>query len=156
MGKTILKMVKTIIFYKNLFKNTSISVFHTYRLLTIAKNNIKFYWKVIVMYVDFKLLGKRIAKRRHDLGIKQNVLAEKAGISNNYLSNIENGKSIPSLETFVILCLKLKTSPDYFLLGTMKTDDIPNNIIEKLKLCDKEQLDFICDLVDLLLSRKNR
>ena len=46
------------------------------------------------MYVDFDSLGKRIAQRRVALGYKQNELAEKADLSNNYLSNIENGHSI--------------------------------------------------------------
>lgn len=29
------------------------------------------------MYIDFEYLGKRIAQRRHELGYKQNELAEK-------------------------------------------------------------------------------
>ena len=33
--------------------------------------------------------------------ISQKELAKAVGISNNYLSNIENGYTIPSLETFI-------------------------------------------------------
>ena len=55
------------------------------------------------MYIDFESLGKRIAQRRMALGYKQNELAEMADLSNNYLSNIENGHSIPSLTTFANL-----------------------------------------------------
>ena len=50
------------------------------------------------MHIDFDELGLRIKKRRRELGLKQNELAEMMKISNNYLSNIENGHSIPSLE----------------------------------------------------------
>lgn len=53
------------------------------------------------MYIDFESLGKRIAQRRMALGYKQNELAEMADLSNNYLSNIENGHSIPSLTTLL-------------------------------------------------------
>ena len=40
------------------------------------------------MYIDFDSLGRRIAQRRRDMGIKQNELAERLDMSNNYLSNI--------------------------------------------------------------------
>jgi transcriptional regulator with XRE-family HTH domain len=43
------------------------------------------------MVIDFDELGLRIKKRRRELNLKQNELSEMLGISNNYLSNIENG-----------------------------------------------------------------
>ena len=43
------------------------------------------------MEIDYTSIGIRIAKRRKEAGIKQNILAEKIGISNNYLSGIERG-----------------------------------------------------------------
>ena len=92
------------------------------------------------MYIDFDSLGKRIAQRRIALGYKQNELAEKADLSNNYLSNIENGHSIPSLTTFANLCIQLETTPDMLLLGTIKTNDIPQSIIDNIKLCDDNSL----------------
>ena len=87
------------------------------------------------MYIDFEYLGKRIAQRRHELGYKQNELAEKADLSNNYLSNIENGRSIPSL------------------LGTIKTNDIPQSIIDNLKLCDDSSLKLINDIIQCVLNQ---
>lgn len=107
------------------------------------------------MYIDFKLLGKRISQRRHELGIKQNELAEKAEIANNYLSNIETGRSIPSLETFSRLCIVLNATPDSFLLGTVKTDDVTQSIIDNLKLCDNNSIDLVDDFVQLIVKRQN-
>lgn len=106
------------------------------------------------MYIDFKLLGKRISQRRHELGIRQNELAEKAEITNNYLSNIETGRSIPSLETFSRLCVGLNTTPDSFLLGTVKTDDVTQSIIDNLKLCDNNSIDLVDDFVQLIVKRQ--
>ncbi len=106
------------------------------------------------MNIDFKLLGKRIAQRRHELGLKQCTLAEKAGISNNYLSNIENGHSIPSLETFADICIALSITPDYLLLGTLRTDNIPQSIINNLKLCNDSYLSLINDIVMCFLKNK--
>jgi transcriptional regulator with XRE-family HTH domain len=105
------------------------------------------------MEIDFNILGKRIAQRRRELGLKQNELAEIADISNNYLSNIETGRSIPSLTTFATLCKCLKTTPDNFLLGTIKTDNIPQHIIDNLKLCNEDSLPLINDFIQLLINK---
>lgn len=107
------------------------------------------------MHIDFDLLGKRIAQRRHDVGYKQNELAEKADLSNNYLSNIENGHSIPSLTTFANICVQLETTPDMFLLGTIKTNDIPQSIVDKLKLCNNNSLELISEIIQCILNQQN-
>jgi len=107
------------------------------------------------MYIDFKLLGKRIAQRRRELGYKQNELAEKADISNNYLSNIETGRSIPSITTFATICVTLNTTPDNFMLGTIKTDNIPESIIDNLKLCNEDDLTLVNDFIQLLINRQS-
>jgi transcriptional regulator with XRE-family HTH domain len=87
------------------------------------------------MNIDFDMLGTRIKKRRRELNLKQNELSEMLGISNNYLSNIENGHSIASLEVFSDICIKLKITPDLLLLGVIRVDNIPENIKDNLKLC---------------------
>ena len=102
------------------------------------------------MEIDFSVLGKRISQRRHELWFKQCTVAEKAGISNNYLSNIENGKSIPSLQSFSDICIALSTTPDYFFLGTIRTDDAPKVLIDNLKLCNDEAIEMINDMVPKL------
>lgn len=108
------------------------------------------------MKIDFNLLGKRIAKRRHELGYKQCLVAEKAGISNNYLSNIENGKSIPSLETFADICNALSTTPDYLLLGIIKADSVPKEILDNLNKCDQNTLNTINDIIICFINRNNK
>lgn len=106
------------------------------------------------MDIDFEVLGKRIARRRHELGLKQCIVAEKAEISNNYLSNIENGKSIPSLQVFSDICIALSTTPDYFLLGTIRTDDIPKILIDNLKLCNDEAIEMVNDIVLYFIKKQ--
>lgn len=60
------------------------------------------------MYVDYKKIGVRIAQRRKEIKMKQNTLAEKTNLSNNHISNIENGYSVPSIETFANICKNLQ------------------------------------------------
>lgn len=72
------------------------------------------------MELDYSEIGKRIARRRKELGLKQTEVCERAGINDKYLSCIERATSIPSLEVVMRLALALDTTPDEFLVGSMR------------------------------------
>jgi transcriptional regulator with XRE-family HTH domain len=97
------------------------------------------------MMIDYSQVGKRIAKRRKVLNMTQDDLAEFTELSNNYISNIENNHSIPSLETLVKICIALDTTPDHILLGTYRNNDeqLILKINDKIKLCDQQKLRLI-------------
>ena len=75
------------------------------------------------MKLDYSEIGKRIAKRRKELGLRQIQVCEKAGINDKYLSCIERATSIPSLEVVIKLALALDTTPDEFLLGSIHHEE---------------------------------
>ncbi|MGC8545775.1 helix-turn-helix domain-containing protein [Athalassotoga sp.] len=54
------------------------------------------------------LIGNFVSRNRLNLGLSQDILAEKANIDNSTLSQIENGKRIPKLETFFKIVETLK------------------------------------------------
>lgn len=58
--------------------------------------------------------GTRIMQRRKELNIKQSELAELLDVSDNQISNIENGKSFPKFNKFVLLCNTLQCNADFF------------------------------------------
>lgn len=72
------------------------------------------------MELDYCEIGKRIAKRRKELGLKQAEVCERAGINDKYLSCIERATSIPSVEVIMKLSIALETTPDTFLTGTVR------------------------------------
>ena len=72
------------------------------------------------MELDYSQIGKRIAQRRKELGMKQAEVCERAGINDKYLSCIERATSIPSLEVIMKLALALDTTPDTFLTGSIR------------------------------------
>jgi transcriptional regulator with XRE-family HTH domain len=72
------------------------------------------------MELDYIEIGKRIAARRKELGLKQAQVCERAGINDKYLSCIERATSIPSLEVVMRLALALDTTPDRFLTGSIR------------------------------------
>ena len=51
------------------------------------------------MTIDYTEIGKRIARRRKALGLKQSEVEEKAGLGQKYLSNIERSISIGTLNS---------------------------------------------------------
>ncbi len=54
------------------------------------------------------LIGDFVSQNRLNLGLSQDSLAEKANVDNSTLSQIENGKRIPKLETFFKIVETLK------------------------------------------------
>lgn len=75
------------------------------------------------MQLDYSEIGKRIARRRKELGLRQAQVCEKAGINDKYLSCIERATSIPSLEVVMKLALALDTTPDQFLTGSIRYEE---------------------------------
>ncbi|MBE7058857.1 MAG: helix-turn-helix transcriptional regulator [Ruminococcaceae bacterium] len=93
------------------------------------------------MDLDYSEIGKRIARRRKELGLRQVEVCERAGINDKYLSCIERAASIPSLEVVVKLAFALNTTPDAFLMGTASFDDYEwRNIAEIMRKMNQKQL----------------
>lgn len=93
------------------------------------------------MELDYTLIGKRIAKRRKQLGLTQAVVEERAGLTQKYLSNIECAYSIPSTEVVMRLAIALDTTPDEFLVGTARHEgDEWKNVAELLRPLDGKKL----------------
>ena len=74
------------------------------------------------MELVYAQIGKRIAARRKELGLKQTEVCDKAGIHDKYLSCIERATSIPSLEVVIRLAQALDTTPDFFLVGSARRE----------------------------------
>lgn len=94
------------------------------------------------MVVDYTEIGKRIARRRKELGLKQSQVCEMVGISDPYMSNIERAVSIPSTEVIMRLAIALDTTPDEFLVGTARRDggEEWKNVAELLRPMNARQL----------------
>lgn len=93
------------------------------------------------MELDYTEIGKRIARRRKKLGLKQSEAEERADIGYKYLSNIERGISIPSTEVIMRLAIALDTTPDEFLVGTARQEDGEwKNVADLLRPMDEKQL----------------
>lgn len=107
------------------------------------------------MEFQYQNMGMRIKIRRKELKMKQTELAETLGISNNHMSSIENGHQKPSLDTLIGICNCLNVSPDYFLLGAMHAYNVPQDILDQLRLCSPEDIELAKDFIELLVKRNS-
>ena len=77
-------------------------------------------------------VGKRIMERRKKLGMTQEALAEKSGVTTQFVSYAESGKRAMRPENLMKIAFALGVSTDYILTG---------DIIDKDKLLLSEKLD---------------
>lgn len=66
-------------------------------------------------------LGKKLREARLKKGYTQQVLAEKADVAEMYISQLERGLKMPSMNLFIKLITALDISSDYIL-----RDEIPS------------------------------
>ncbi len=69
-------------------------------------------------------IGRMIRKCRREKGITTEQLAEKIQISNNALSNIERGKSMPTLLHFIEIANALDVPADTLLKDVVNASNI--------------------------------
>ena len=107
------------------------------------------------MGLDYTEIGRRIARRRKQLNLKQAVVEERADIGYKYLSSIERGFSIPSTEVIMRIAIALETTPDEFLVGTARFEDGGwKNVAELLRGMDEKQLEMARSFLTWLSEQK--
>lgn len=107
------------------------------------------------MELDYSEIGRRIARRRKELGLRQVQVCERAGINDKYLSCIERATSIPSLEVIIKIALALDTTPDEFLIGSIRHESEEwRDVAELLRGMDIKQLRFARSLLTWLSEQK--
>ena len=62
-----------------------------------------------------KKIGENVRRRREELGLTQAVLAEKLGMNQGYISDVEAGKRSPRVATIAKLAEILGTPPSHLL-----------------------------------------
>ena len=99
--------------------------------------------------LDFKALGVRVCEQRKKKGWTQEQLAEFAGFTPTYISNIEDGLSKPRLSTLVQLANLLDTTVDGLLYDSLPvlTDQYDKEIKDLIAGCSRKEREFIVGLV---------
>lgn len=73
-------------------------------------------------------VGERVKSRRLELGLSQDALAEKAGISKSFLSDLENNRRSIGAETLLDLGRAMGVSLDFLMTGEASEDQASKEI----------------------------
>lgn len=85
---------------------------------------------------------------------RQEDLAERTGLSANYIGMVERGEKVPSLETFINMLNALDVSADMVLADVLKTGYIVKNSIlnEKISKLAPEDRDKIYEVIEVFIK----
>lgn len=107
--------------------------------------------------LDFKTIGLKIKERRLTVGITQEQIANELEVNPSHISNIECGRSNPSLSALIKIANILECSVDYFIGGEYtykiskdKEKTLDEKILDKLKYCDTDKKTRVLKMIDLL------
>lgn len=101
-----------------------------------------------------KRIGKRFKQRREELGLTQEQLAEKLGLTVNYISTIERGTSFPRCEKLILLLNGLETTADAIFCDVVeKSTECESSLLsQKLKSLPYDDQKRILNMVDLMIK----
>ncbi len=94
--------------------------------------------------IDYKGLGERIRKNRKRCKLTQADLAEKAELSTEYLSEIENNHKQVSLSALTRLSDILGVTLDELLYGETNRENIVRQVARILEDCSEYELKVLC------------
>jgi len=79
------------------------------------------------------LIGMRLRFLRESKGLSQGAIEEKTGLMRCYLSRIENGHTVPSLETLEKIAIALEV-PLYQIFRPTENEALPLNLAQRKSL----------------------
>jgi transcriptional regulator with XRE-family HTH domain len=98
-----------------------------------------------------RIIAKNIKGTRINRNLTQEKVAEMAGISPVYYSQIELGNKSPSLETLINLAEAMNVSTDPLIFG--KTEDSRwHDLLRQLRACDTENVEKVSKVLYTLIE----
>mgnify|MGYP000395728967 FL=1 len=103
-------------------------------------------------------IGKNIRKYRLMKKLRQEDLAEKAGLTANYIGMVERGEKIPSLETFIKILNTLGVSADMVLSDVLDNGyTVKNSMLnDKLEKLAPEDRNRIYEVIDTMIKQSKQ
>lgn len=103
-------------------------------------------------------IGNNIREYRLMKKLRQEDLAEKAGLTANYIGMVERGEKIPSLETFIKILNTLGVSADMVLSDVLDNGyTVKNSMLnEKLEKLAPEDRNRIYEVIDTMIKQSKQ
>ena len=94
-------------------------------------------------------LRKRLAQLRVQKGVSAREMSLSLGQNTGYISNIESGKTLPSMTGFFYICEYLDVSPcDFFAFAPKEASEM----MSRLKRLNAVQLNHVAAIIDDILE----
>lgn len=91
-------------------------------------------------------IGRRIAKRRSQMGLTQEKAAELSGLSHQFFACVERGLKSIRAESIIKLSLAMNINTDYILLGK-STDEDRSYLAQMLRPLNEVQLKCMEEII---------
>lgn len=103
--------------------------------------------------MELSTIGKNIRNVRKAKKMRQEDLAERTGLSVNYIGNVERGEKIPSLETFLNIINALGVTSDIVLADVLDAGYVIRASIlsDKMEKLPQEERQRIFDVIETLM-----
>ncbi len=107
--------------------------------------------------MKFDSIGKNIKKYRKMRKMRQGDLAEKAGLSTNYIGMVERGEKIPSVESLISIVNALSISADMILCEELENGYLIRNSLLDSQLSDlpSKERERIYAVIETLIKYSN-
>lgn len=107
------------------------------------------------MKLDREVFGQKIRQIRLQRGFSQEKLSEEIDISPRHMCTIENGNSLPSVETFVKIAKILDIDINEFFNLTPETnDDLKAEIYDLIQTSSHNELLLIKDIIKAIHTNR--
>lgn len=104
-----------------------------------------------VVYED--VFALRLSRLRNQKGVSARDMSLSIGQNQNYINNIESGRSLPSMTVFFYICEFLNITPSEFFDLDSSQPEALRELTEKLKKLPPEYLQHIEAIVDGLTEK---
>ena len=103
-------------------------------------------------------IGRNIRKYRVEKKMRQEDLAEKTGLSANYIGMLERGEKLPALDTFISILNALGITADAVLCDVLENGyTVKNSLLnDKLQTLPDAERNKIYEVIDTLIKHSGK
>ena len=103
-------------------------------------------------------IGRNIRKYRMEKKMRQEDLAEKTGLSANYIGMLERGEKLPALDTFISILNALGITADAVLCDVLENGyTVKNSLLnDKLQSLPEAERNKIYEVIDTLIKHSSK
>ena len=103
-------------------------------------------------------IGRNIRKYRMEKKMRQEDLAEKTGLSANYIGMLERGEKLPALDTFISILNALGITADAVRCDVLENGyTVKNSLLnDKLQSLPEAERNKIYEVIDTLIKHSGK